>query len=256
LIWLFPADQELEKVKHKIPKDYYYDLIRLFCYRNKVIWSYRESRKLKQSLTTKYADYQEIFQKINQAIKTRSYTLDYLRKQLADILKNISEYTDELTRLNAQSLTIKINLENYRKRLKKIQEKDPESDLNVLRKFIDYVNKKYQQEIEFNYAYFSPVVSLLESQINLIQGAIDIEQTQSERNLNELVAVASVGLGVGAITATVVVTQPPKNIPHVEYYFSKATFSILCGFAGAFLGYCLWKVYHCLWKVYLRKNDS
>ena len=49
-------------------------------------------------------------------------------------------------------------------------------------------------------------------------GTIDLEQTQSDRNLNELIAVVSAGLGAGAITASLISAQPPIGKTAIEFY--------------------------------------
>ncbi|MBD1920117.1 hypothetical protein H6F77_03165 [Microcoleus sp. FACHB-831] len=214
LVWLFPPGEDLKLLKTKV-SEVYFDFIRLFCYRNKINWAYRESRQIKEDLKDKYRLGRESIINFTKQTNSHSYSLDTLRENLTDNLDAISNYTDSLIRLNAQSVTIKVNLDNYRKRLKMLAKKDDNNLLKSLAEFRNYALEKYLSQIESDSANLTPGLTLLENLIRTIQGIIDIEQTKSDRALNYTIAIASFGLGLSGVTATIISTQlaSPKDPP-------------------------------------------
>ncbi|HEY9873515.1 MAG TPA: hypothetical protein V6D12_08755, partial [Candidatus Obscuribacterales bacterium] len=201
LVWLFPPGEKIQNIEEQV-KNLYFDLIRLFCYRNKVIWAYRESRQIKTELKEKYTLAQESINNLEKEIKDGSYSLNSLREKLTHNLKEISNYTDTLNRLTAQDRTIKVNLDNYTKRLRMIADKDKSSQVKVLSEFKKYATLKYQTQIESDRDNLSYGLTLLQNLIRTIEGIIEIEQTKSDRQLENLIAAASVGVGTASAAAS------------------------------------------------------
>lgn len=63
LICLFPPQQALENIKKSIASIYFH-LMRLFCYRHKILWAYHQSRKLKSRIKKDFNEVQETVKKI------------------------------------------------------------------------------------------------------------------------------------------------------------------------------------------------
>ncbi len=72
------------------------------------------------------------------------------------------------------------------------------TDLKFLEKFPQEITEKYLLQMQKDYANLSPNLKLLEDLINSIRGITKIEQAESDRNFQELVAIIGVGLGAGA----------------------------------------------------------
>jgi len=234
LIWLFPYDQSPDEMREKL-NSVYYDFLRLFQYRHKVVWAYYQSRHQKHILKKEYVDIQP---SINQTshlprqLQANSLKLNQLQKTLVDNLINLSDYTIALNYLENQRRTIQVNRENYKSRLKEMSTKytgsnlDTGSNLEFLKKFSDgdIYAQKYQRQIDADYESLSPGLTLLENLNSTIQGIIDLEQTKSDRALDNTIAIASVGLAISGLTATVATAHnpPPKSYTDLSFLLSPA----------------------------------
>jgi hypothetical protein len=214
LVWLFPPGEKIQNIEKKVI-NLYFDLIRLFCYRNKVIWAYHQSRQITKELkkqytlvqqstelNPQYTPAQQSINNLDKEIKERTYSLNSLREKLTHNLKEISNYTDTLNRLTAQDRTIKVNLDNYTKRLRMIADKDESSQLKILLEFRKYAVSKYQIQIESDRDNLSHGLTLMENLMRTIEGIIEIEQTKSDRHLENLIAAAGVGVGTASAAAS------------------------------------------------------
>jgi len=240
LIWLFPYDQSPDEMRQKL-NSVYYDLLRLFQYRHKVVWAYYQSRYQKFLLKKEYV---EIQPSINQTsylprqLQTNNLKLNQLQKTLSDNLINLSDYTIALNYLDNQRRTIKVNLENYKSRLKEMSTKYTGSNLEFLKEFSesDIYAQKYQRQIDADYESLSPGLTLLQNLNSTIQGIIDLEQTKSDRALDNTIAIASVGLAISGLTATVATAHnpPPKSYTDLSFLLSPA-FVLSIAFSAPFL---------------------
>ncbi|MBH8555628.1 hypothetical protein I8751_25440 [Nostocaceae cyanobacterium CENA357] len=214
LICLFPTQRSQKDITESIA-NVYFDLIRLFCYRHKIIWAYHQSRKLKNQLKTDFHQVQKTVIKISdlgQQINQGKPNLEELQKTLTNTLTILSCYAIDLSYLDAQGRTIKVNLNNYKKRLEKIYTENNTSQLKFLQQFSEFSAEKYLQQIETDYANLSPGLTLLQNLISTIQGTIDIYQTKSDRNLENFIGSAGIGLATSQIASSVLVDQfPPSN---------------------------------------------
>ncbi|MCM0591800.1 MAG: hypothetical protein KA716_16915 [Gloeotrichia echinulata DEX184] len=240
LIWLFPYDQSPDEMRQKL-NNVYYDLLRLFQYRHKVVWAYYQSRYQKSILKKEYV---EIQPSINQTsdlpkqLQSNKLKLNQLQETLTNNLINLADYTIALNYLENQRRTIKVNLENYEYRLDAMQKKYPGSNLDCLKIFSesDIYAQKYQRQIEADYENLSPGLTLLENLNSTIQGIIDLEQTKSDRTLDNTIAIAGVGLAISGLTATVATAHNPplKSYTDLSFLLSPA-FVLSITFSAPFL---------------------
>ncbi|MBG1269278.1 hypothetical protein [Nostoc sp. WHI] len=212
LIWLFPEHISPDEMSKQV-QSVYYDFLRLWQYRHKVVWSYYQSRYQKQILKKEYIEIQPSIQQTSdlpKLLQTNSLKLSKLQASLTNNLINLSDYTIALNYLENQSRTIQLNLENYKSHLADIEQKYPSSDLKFLKEFSEseIYAKKYQRQVEADYAILSPGLTLLQNLNNTIQGIIDLEQTKSDRTLNTTIAIAGVGLATSQIASAVILAQP------------------------------------------------
>lgn len=211
IILLFPAKSASTKDLRERMAQIYFDLTKLFAYRHKIIWSYWNSRKIKQELKVSAEKMNRLIQQIEQ-YSARTINLDALQTTLTESLPALSNYAVKLNQLSSQAHTIKINLDNYNKRLKKLEE-DPQNNLTVLRKFATTAEERYLQQVEMDKVSLTAGLTILENLTRTLGTVIDIEQTKSDRNLNYIIAAASIGLATSGVTATILSTQvyQPEN---------------------------------------------
>ncbi len=211
IIFLFPATDDIKEIGRKMSK-IYFDLMRLFCYRHKILWAYWQSCRLKADLKDAYREIREFNTRITEYFENQRLSLTQLQKDLTKALKHLSDYTENLNKFDAQARTIKTNFGNYQKRQKNFVDPDKNSQLA----FIigvgegDFAPAKYQEQIELDYANLTPGLKLLENLIRNIEGIIEIEQTRSDRSLTFIVGVASIGLAVSGVTASLISSQLPS----------------------------------------------
>ncbi|MEM1169485.1 MAG: hypothetical protein AAGJ08_10525 [Cyanobacteria bacterium P01_H01_bin.35] len=82
------------------------------------------------------------------------------------------------------------------------------TDLKFMEKFPQEITDKYLLQMQKDYANLSPNLKLLEDLINSIRGITEIEQAESDRYFQELVAILGVGLGAGASIASIAAHFP------------------------------------------------
>ncbi|HLO51171.1 MAG TPA: hypothetical protein VK211_22345 [Kamptonema sp.] len=218
LICLFDYNQgESIAVAGKTMTKLYPEFLQLFRFRNKVIWAYHQSRHLKSDMKQASQLIQKIVSKLPEQVNAPKIDLKELQQNLVDTLTILSTYANYISRLEEQQNTIKSNLTNYQIRLKTIAKLEPNTNsnqpLDFLESFSDFANEKYLPQIEADRASLSAGLRLLENAIKTIEGIIEIEQTKSDRALNQTIFIASTGLAASGITATLVSTQvySPQN---------------------------------------------
>ncbi len=215
LIWLFPYNQTPDHMRKQVQK-VSSDLLRLWQYRQKIVWAYYQSRYQKSILKREYI---EIQPSINQArhlprqLETNSLKLNQLQETLTKNLINLADYTTALNALDNQNRTTQVNMGNYQARLADMTKKYTGSDLKFLKLFSEgeIYAQKYQRQIEADHASLSPGLTLLQNLNSTVQGIIDLEQTKSDRTLNTTIAIAGIGLATSQIASAVILTQPPKT---------------------------------------------
>jgi len=215
LICLFPCSgQSISDINKTVAK-LYPPLMRLFAYRNKVIWAYTQSRPLKASLKDCSGEIQQLVNQLIGRVNAPKVDLKELQKDLVDFLTISSAYASYIIALQQQENIIKTNLENYDRRWETIGEKmgnDAEA-FKFMAKFSEFVKEKYVWQMESDNRSLSAGLRLLENAIQTIEGIIEIERAESDRTLNVTIAAAGVGIATSGVAASVYAGQikPPQN---------------------------------------------
>jgi hypothetical protein len=175
--------------------------------------------------------------------------INKLQEILAKTPEILLKYTNNLSYLDDQRRTIKINIGNYNKRWQKLKEIDSNSDWQFFQEFSDYAQEKFLEQIEADQGNLSPGLTLMENTIKTIQGIIDIEQTKSDRTLNTTIAVAGVGLATSQIACAVILTQDTPN-PQISLAYRTEVFLWSLGFGAmaAVLTLILFRIFR-HWKL-------
>lgn len=206
LICLFPPDQTEGDIQQAIGQ-LYRSLIRLFHYRNKVLWAYEQSRQIKEALKTASKTIQKLTQSLAEHITTSKLDLERLQRDLADALSISHYYETNLGYLKEQAATIEINTENYKKRVQEIQKlgakADRPTDLEFLERFGTFAEESYLAQIETDYQSLSAGLQPLENFIKTVQGITELERTKNDRAFNQTVAIATVEITRTVAIATV-----------------------------------------------------
>jgi hypothetical protein len=155
-IWLFPDNISPDEMRKRV-QSVYYEFLRLWQYRHKVVWSYYQSRYQKTLLKKEYVEIQPSIKQAGELprlLQTNSLKLSKLQETLSANLINLSDYTIALNYLENQSRTIQLNLDNYKSRLDEMQKKYAGSDLEFLQTFSnsEIYAKKYQRQVEADLA--------------------------------------------------------------------------------------------------------
>ncbi|WP_375472712.1 hypothetical protein [uncultured Nostoc sp.] len=243
LICLFPPQQSLENIKKSIA-NIYFDLIRIFCYRHKILWAYHQSRKLKSRIKKDFNEVQETVKKIRdlgQQLNNGRLNLEELQKTLTDTLTILSQYAINLSYLDDQARTIKVNLNNYKKRLEKISRENSNSQLQSMQQFGEFSADKYLLQIKTDYINLSPGLTLLQNLISTIQGTIDIYQAKSDRNLENFIGSAGIGLATSQIASSVLVAQYPPNSKTPFFLTTAFLWSIFAGVLTSIIAWIFFK---------------
>ncbi|MEZ2304036.1 MAG: hypothetical protein ACBR13_19905 [Microcoleus sp.] len=224
LICLFPYNNgkpigDISKTVAKL----YVHLMRLFAFRNKVIWAYTQSRQLKADLKDAARTIQDIVQQLPNQVNAPKVDLKELQQSLVDSLTIFSVYANYISRLEEQENTIKTNLKNYKRRLETIG-KDMGSDAEAFKfmaSFSDFAKDKYVWQAAADNRSLSAGLRLLENAIQTIEGIIEIERAKSDRTLNVTIGAVGVGIATSGVYASVYAGQiaPPKNPMDVNTVF-------------------------------------
>lgn len=220
LIWLFLEEAASEKFVAA-----YRQFINLFYYRNKVLSAYRESRSWYRQLYDNYNQLEEKVKGLRDLLKLQQQSpgqrvsdkeLNQLQSVLEDLAQLDLEYARLLRNYQHSRNTIAINGKNYQFALKAIQdqleEKNyvvSESDLDFFREFSHETCPYFQTRIADELNYFVEGSSLADKAVASIRGIVEIEQTQRDRQLQDLekslentIQALGLALGTGAIVAS------------------------------------------------------
>ena len=241
LICLFPYNngQSIADIS-KIVAKLYVHLMRLFAFRNKVIWAYTQSRQLKADLKDAARTIQQIVTQLPNQVNAPKVDLQELQQSLVDSLTIFSVYANYISRLEEQENTIKTNLKNYKRRLKTIGEKmgsDAEA-FKFMASFSDFAKEKYVWQVAADNRSLSAGLRLLENAIQTIEGIIEIEKAKSDRTLNVTIAVASVGIatsGVYASTYASKIDSTQNQIPANTVFWSSLGLGVVVSGAIALI---------------------
>lgn len=210
LICLFPYNngQAIGDINEKVAKLYPH-LLRLFLYRNKVIWAYTQSRKLKADLKDAARRIQQIVTQLPERVNAPKVDLKELQQSLVKSLTIFSVYANYISRLEEQENIIKINLKNYQRRLEIIGKNmvnDAEA-FKFLSIFSDFAEEKYVWQVAADNRSLSAGLRLLENAIETIEGIIEIERAKSDRTLNVTIGAVGVGIATSGVVASTYASQ-------------------------------------------------
>ncbi|MEG5138013.1 MULTISPECIES: hypothetical protein [unclassified Microcoleus] len=248
LICLFPNSGEASIIttRDKITK-LYPQFIRLFGYRNKVIWAYQQSRQLKSKLKDASRKIQEIVSQLPEQVNAAKVDLKQLQENLVYCLTIFSIYANYISRLEEQENTIKTNLNNYKKRLKTIAKRmeKPENELDFMTNFSDFAEEKYVTQVKADNRSLSAGLRLLENAIETVEGIIEIERARSDRTLNFTIGTVGVGIGTSGVAASIYASQikSPASPENPMSANQVLVLSLLLGIAGGLVSAGLLKLF-------------
>ena len=195
--------------------------LQLFCYRNKIIAAYSESRNCNQELhklVTVVGNTTQIIDNISAQKDSEKFR--ELQNLLQSQPKISFNYMTKVIQLEIWQQTITNNLANYQFIINQIKEQNQvvaekdiligETNLKLFEDFSRLVEQKYQFEIARNYTNYSLKAKVLENQVNIIQGMIDLERKMSDRTLTNTIIIASSGLAASTITASILSSKLPS----------------------------------------------
>lgn len=238
LICLFPHQRNIDEIR-KINQKLYPELIRVFKYRNKILWAYSESRIIKGNLKQASQLVQDKINYLNRKVKDTKVEINQFQIILKDTPELLLKYTNNLSFLDDQHRTIAINIGNYQKRWQRIKDLYINSNWEFSQVFSDFAKEKFLLQIETDQAYFNPVLTLMENYIKTIQGIIDIEKTKSDRRLENFIGSAGIGLGTSQIASSVLVVQFPPNSKTPFFLTTAFVWSIFAGVLTSIIAWIL-----------------
>jgi len=242
LIWLnyHPQTETLETAG-----DYYQPLINLLCCRSKILYAYSQSRWCNQQARKLYRQLDSKVKGLQQLPSEPTQRLKHLKVWLTELSQTAFAYANHLRDLEIQRITIETNNKNYQfwlNQLKLISLKK-EDNLELWQQFISHKSEKFIQQIATDLSYLIPSQQLFQQMIESIRGIVETEQAESDRSLQNTVAIVGVGLTTAAIAATVAPYAippeprqpllPPFSTHHLHPLAQSLLWSLVFGAAGA-----------------------
>ncbi|MBD2483051.1 hypothetical protein [Planktothrix sp. FACHB-1365] len=183
--------------------------------------------------------------KLDPEAETSNLDLEGLKKQLITLIKIAPQYTLKLRNLEYALNTININVGNYQRILKHLQQ-ETEDDLEF---FVCFLNRECQTlpaQIQADLNYLKPASNLLDQAISSIRGLVEIEQAKLDRekaeilrtnednerkrdqSLEQTISMLGFGLGVGGIVSSIASAyiEKPLTISYLEITFSLEPFML------------------------------
>jgi hypothetical protein len=200
VIIIFPDQEIMTKIAA-----FSEDWVKLFYYRNKILLAYSDVLQIKAKL-----DLPTNFFPAEITLPNQDDNLENLKIKFSKNIENLYALIPNLALLEAQNQTIKDNLHNYEERLNKIEKKardienGVDTQLNCLRVFIKNVKHKYQVQVDKEIAILTSSLKVKENVINTLRGMVEIQQIESDRNLQLEIATFGIGLGAASATASIV----------------------------------------------------
>ncbi len=211
IICLFPHHQSRSDIQNTIGH-LYSALIRLFHYRNKVLWVYEQSRQLKTNLKASSQVIEKIIKSLGQQIQTSHLNLKQLQDDLAVALSISHYYETSLGYLKEQVATVTINADNYNACLENLKAIDSQGDLEFLQRFGEFACKKCLAQIQTDDTALTAGFKPLENFIKTVEGITNIEKTKNERIFNRTVALASAGISTASLAASTFNSQSDQLV--------------------------------------------
>ena len=200
LIIIFPDQEIMTKIAA-----FSEDWVKLFYYRNKILLAYSDVLQIKAKL-----DLPTNFFPAEITLPNQDDNLENLKIKFSKNIENLYALIPNLALLEAQNQTIKDNLHNYEERLNKIEKKardienGVDTQLNCLRFFIENVKHKYQVQVDKEITILTSSLKVKENVINTLRGMVEIQQIESDRNLELEIARIGIAIGAASVTASLV----------------------------------------------------
>lgn len=247
LICLFPYNngQALGEINKTIDKLYVH-LMQLFLFRNKMIWAYTQSREVKGRLKDSFGKIKQLVNQLIERVNSPKVDLKELQKDLVIFLTVSSGYANNIIEMEQQENTIKTNLQNYNIRLKTIG-KDMGNDAEAFKfmaTFSDFAKEKYVEQMGADNQSLSTGLRLLENAIQTIEGIIEIERAESDRDLNVTIGGVGLGIGISGVYASTYASQIKSPASPQKSMDVNAVFwwSIGCGIGASAIVFALRKI--------------
>lgn len=181
---------------------FYQDWLPLFCYRHKILWASQNGRILRKALEDLAIKMKRCRTDILQ------YTMPHLndeklQEKLGAAEEISCQYTTKLGKLEVQSHTIEVNLENYQARLSTMEAKKPGILLDCLRKFVTQTGQPKYKQVQKDLAGFRPSLQVWDRLISSLRVRLEMETGKRERRLQHTVSYLGVALTAGAIMASI-----------------------------------------------------
>jgi hypothetical protein len=206
-LWVCLAEdsQTMEAVSN-----FYYDLQRLFYYQHKIRWSHEQSCKIKEILSqeTFFPLTHEIIPasqiKLTEATALKGDFYE-LRQVLYDNMQKLDRHTRGLEGLSLQLQTLKTNLRAYEKRSQRIEQRCANYPFKTdVQHWSDFAGNQavyYQEQIQQDIESLSPGLRVREQHIKTLQVLVAAAQGERDRNIENLVGGAGLGIGVSSAAA-------------------------------------------------------
>lgn len=181
----------------------------LLLYRHKIWYSYQNSRTNKEKA-------RNTFNKAIQSLNYNTYNLTELLTALKKNLDNLTDYSTDLNTINIHQHSLDTNLDNYSlalKQLTDIANYDCKmnhfryNNLNFLKEFTNVAETKYQKQLARDYTTLAPGLAVLTGLTETIRGLVEVQQAEIDRQLNNTVAIAGIGLAASSAFAGIAATQ-------------------------------------------------
>lgn len=215
-IILYPNAQIAETVSQALN----FEWMRLFDYRNKILWAYGQTRQLKQWLKRDYITIEDGIKQLRQSPPSHQ-TLRQLEGLLNRLRQTFSYYAIDLGYLEDFHETIAINLDNYNQRVQAINHLldglqfrgDRDNDLTYLQGFSEDVNEKMLRQLQKERSFFRNGLNNLEISIETVRTWVELERTKRDRHFQNHVAIWGIGLAAGSVVASISEQFPIVVVP-------------------------------------------
>ena len=189
LVWLL-ADKQTDKDLNTCQEE----IFDLLFYRNKIIKTFQDSRKIYHELDSEYRIIENFIEQLQTELlaagnSLESAQLQEFKEQLKRLLRKALLYTGLVRKLEAYDNTIAINLNNYNDILQKICDilGTDKEELSILNHFSRKTAPYFRSQIAGDLGYFRHGTHLIEQAIASIRGIVEIEQAKNDRtNQGEL----------------------------------------------------------------------
>ena len=213
----------------------YSDFMELFLYRNKILRTFHDSRKLYAVIREEYKqidlDIDQTFKYLqrDKAEKRQSKgaglneeELEYLATQMVEMPPRAVKYARLLSDLQMRENTIAINAQNYQNKLNQIslditsskKYNDRDADLSFLAAFGTQNCPQFQRQIQADLGYFKHGSGLLAQATEAIRAIVAIEEAYRDAKLEVTIQAVGFGLGVAGVVAgssPYLIKQDPPN---------------------------------------------